>query len=562
MLKFLNIENIAVIEKMSVEFSEGLNVLTGETGAGKSVLIDSINAVTGEKASRELIRSGEKSAEVSALFDAAAAQVQEKLSEFGIECEPDGSLLLQRRMMADGKNLCRINGSPVTVSILKAIGGELINIHGQRDSQSLLNSSRHIGFVDSFAGTELQAAELRQGYKALSELLTHIKSLQTDEEYKQRKTELLTFQIQELEDAQIKDGERTRLKKKKKLIDDSLKLNLALNNAISALSGDAESAGAASLLSFAAASIRPFSEVAQGIAEISASIESAADTVADAVGVMQDALGETAGLEAERDAVEERLDKLFRLSEKYGAQESDMLQYLENAKAQLNEITSADELMKTLSAEYEEKLRVLSEKAAKLSEKRKAAGVRLSERIEGELSFLNMAGCRFICSFSEAPLGANGIDCVEFMLSANPGEEPKPLNKIASGGELSRIMLAMKNVLTKIGGADTLIFDEIDTGVSGSAAGKIALKLFEVSCGTQTLCITHLAQIAAFADRHIFLSKSSSGGKTRTSAQLLDRDQRAAELARITFGAHISEVQKNSAEQMLSDAEKIKSEQK
>lgn len=562
MLKQLDIENIAIIEKASVGFSGGLNILTGETGAGKSIIIDSINAVTGEKASRDLIRTGENRAFVSAFFENCGKGVAELLDELGIPAEEDGTVLLQRSFSRDGKNVCHINGSAVTVSMLKSVGRELINIHGQRDSQALLDSEKHIGFLDSFAGITAETEAYGKVYSELTAVKNRIKALQTDDAEKARRADLLEYQINELASAEITEGEREALNRKKNLLINSRKLSGALNSALSALAGSGGEGGACSLINDALNEINSASQYANGLGQLSDGLANAKDIVDDASAAIEDVLGGLSQSEEELDAVEERLDLLYRLSRKYGDTETEMLAFLENARKQLAEITDCDELLEKLGAEYDALLTECTAMAAAITEKRKAAGKKLSADMENELAFLSMPSCRFMTGIENCPLCPSGTDRVEFMISANAGEDFKPLGKVASGGELSRIMLAMKNILTSENGVDTLIFDEIDTGVSGAAAGKIAVKLAGVSEKTQVLCITHLAQIAAFADHHLFIYKEETGGKTYTRIDPLDRKARAGELARINFGAEASAVQISSAEQMIDDAEKVKNSKK
>lgn len=558
MLKILDIENIAIIEKASVEFSEGLNILTGETGAGKSIIIDSINAVTGEKTHRELIRNGEKSACVSAVFDEVPPEVNEKLSEFGIVPETDGSLLLHRTLTREGKNTCRINGVPVTVSMLKSVGSMLIAIHGQRDSQSLLDPAKHVAYLDTFAGTEKDAELYRESFTRLNKISAEIRSLRMDEAEKARKTDLLSYQINELKEAAVVPGEREELLKRKNILINSVKLSAALSSALQKLSGDGDNSGASSLIAQASGEIVSVSSFARGLEVLTDTLENAQSLVADACTALDDVLSQIGSAEDDMDAIGERLDLLYRLSRKYGSTEEEMLSFLEESEKELEEIRFSDERIEELEKEYAEVYRTACSQAEKLSLKRKIAATSLSAAIENELHFLDMAACRFIVSVRKCDLCSEGTDSVEFLISANAGEEAKPLNKVASGGELSRIMLALKNVLVSDGSIRTLIFDEIDAGVSGSAAGKIAVKLSRVSDHTQVLCITHLSQIAAFADSHKFIYKEQKEGKTYTRINELDLHERAAELARISFGAHVTGTQLSSAEQLIEEADKIK----
>ncbi len=555
MLRSLQIENIATIEKLSVDFSGGLNVLTGETGAGKSVLVDSINAVTGEKTSRDLIRTGEAGACVTALFADVSDTVADRLCDSGIPVEDDKTLLLQRRLNRDGKNTCRINGMTVTAGMLRSVASVLVNIHGQRDSQQLLDESYHMKFVDDFAEDGERLEEYRSEYKLLCDIKSKLRELQTDDAEKARTADLLSYQINELENADIHPGEKKELDRRKNILENSQKIRNALGAALNALIGDGEDAGASGALSAAAGYVGSVTGAAHGLEPVYSQLSAVADSVSDIASVIDDVIGQLDSVDGDIDSVEERLDLLYRLSRKYGDTEEKMLEFLEEAKARLDSIVHSDEERERLAGEYKDALVRTKEKAAVLSEIRRKAGEKLSEAIEAELKFLDMPNVRFVAEIKSAPLGENGADSVRFLISANPGEEPKPLCKTASGGELSRVMLAVKNVLVNSDGAGTLIFDEIDTGVSGSAAGKIAVKLASASLHTQVLCITHLSRIAAFADEHIFLSKKVENGKTYTSAEILTTEKRAAELARITYGTEFTDVQFSSGVQMIEEAD-------
>ncbi len=558
MLRSVNIENIAIIEKAAVEFFPGLNILTGETGAGKSILIDSINAVTGEKTSRELIRTGESFAEVSAFFDDISDSVKEKLSENGLPVEPDGTLLLQRKLYRDGKNVCRINGSSVTVSMLKSIGMSLINIHGQRDSQFLLDSEKHIEFLDSYAGNAQLIEDYRESYNKLNEIAGEIKKLSMDDAYKERQTDILTYQIKELENAGIKSGEKASLIKKKNILNNSRKLTDALKGAYFALEGDSESDGAVRLISAAVASINGVASLAKGLDELGEKLSDANSVIEDCAGLLDDVLRQLDGIDGNIDEIEERLDVLYKLSKKYGETEDAMLAFLEKAKKELDAITFSSEKVSQLNIIYNETLEICRQKADGISKRRKKAAKEMAAAIKYELSFLDMPSCVFTADIAEDELGERGADRVEFLISANPGEEPKPLGKVASGGELSRIMLAMKTVLEKDGGADTLIFDEIDSGVSGSAARRIAIKLSAVSRNSQILCITHLSQIAAFADSHKFIYKEVFDDKTYTRIKELSDAERPRELVRMTYGNDADEIHLESAKKMIESAKQDK----
>lgn len=558
MLKSLQIENIAIIEKASIGFSDGLNVLTGETGAGKSIIIDSINAVTGEKTSRELIRTGESSAFVNALFCDISDNIKALLEENGLPVEADGTLLLQRRLYKDGKNACRVNGMNVTVSMLKSIGMKLINIHGQRDSQELLDAERHIDFVDSFAHNSDLLNKYRESFEKLCLVQSKIRSLQKNEAEKERKIDLLTYQINELEAADIKPGEAQKLNKQKAFLNNSVKLASALKNAVIALNGDGAINGSYSLMNSAQREINSVVSITKELSQLCEMLENAKNTVDEVSGVLDDVLRQLEDIDGDINLIEERLDLLYKLSKKYGQTEEEMLAFLENAKEELENISLSEEKQEELKKEEIKLLEETEALAENLTQCRKTAGEKLSQAIIDELRFLDMPNVIFVCKFSETPFSDKGKDSIEFLISANPGEEPKPLNKTASGGELSRIMLAMKSVLTSKDGADTLIFDEVDSGVSGSAAGKIAVKLSKVAKNAQVLCITHLAQIAAFADEHYFLSKSVVDSKTYTSVKVLNVEERAKELARITFGDNADTMQIYSAEQMIIKAKQQK----
>ena len=554
MLTLLQIENIATIEKATVRFSEGLNILTGETGAGKSILIDSINAVLGAKTSRDLIRSGENSAGVSAFFTDLHPSLIHHMEEMGLPAETDGTLSLRRKLYKDGRNACFVNGTAVTVSMLKNIAYELINIHGQRDAQALLQSEKHIDFLDAYAGNESLLSEYKICYENCRKIKADLNKLQMDEAYKARKIDLLNYQITELSAAELREGETRELRHKKAMIQNSEKVRSAFREALNALLGMDDSEGAQTLLQDAIHSIRCVSDVAHGIEPVAQSLEEAKETILDASSVIDDALRQLGDGMLELEQIDERLDLLFRLSKKYGSDETEMLRYLADAQAELDTITFAEEKADELRRLLNEETNRLSQFAFALSDNRAAAAKRLSAAVTEELTFLDMPNVRFIADLSVVDYNEKGRDAVVFLLSANVGEEPKRLEKVASGGELSRVMLAIKNVLCS-DGASTLIFDEIDAGVSGSAAGKIALKLSSLAVDCQVLCVTHSAQIAAYADAHLLILKSVKNGKTYTQIKELNVEERAAELARITFGISPSSTQMDSARQLILQAQ-------
>lgn len=550
MLTSLKIENVAIIESAAIEFGCGLNVLTGETGAGKSIVIDSINAILGERTSRDIIRTGAQSAKVYAIFEDVNERVHSFLDENGIDCE-DGVLIINRTLSREGKNVCRINGAPVTVSMLREIGGELIDIHGQHDNQSLLSPEKHCGFVDSFAGNADLIADYREKYGRLCEIRSKLKKLTTDESSKSQRIDFLTYQIDELEKAEITIGERDELKARKSLINNSQKVIESLNIAYEALKADGAGidmiTDAESEIANASAYMETLGEASEKITDIRYELEDIAETV-------RDAMTEVDFDPSELEDIDERLDLLYRLSKKYGDTEEEMLEYLEKARAELDNIAFSEERVKELQKQEKEALVETETAACKLTESRKTAGEKLSNAICSELEFLDMPNVRFVVKCNDIGLTENGKDEIEFLISANAGEEPKPLAKIASGGELSRIMLAIKNVLAETDGVDTMIFDEIDTGVSGRAAQKIAMKLRSASKGRQVICVTHLAQIAAQGDVHLYISKSVSDGKTYTNIKSLIEEERVAEIARIMGGMEITKLQLESAREMLANA--------
>lgn len=552
MLQNLKIENVAIIESADIFFENGLNIMTGETGAGKSIIIDSINAVLGERTSRELVRTGCNKASVTALFKTENKSVSVFLDECGIEAESDGSLLISRSISADGKNVCRINGSPVTVGMLKSLGRELINIHGQHDSQLLLNPESHCSFIDRMAGNENLLEEYKVAYDKLNVLKREIASLITDDEEKNRKIELLTYQIDEIENAQLTVGEMDELKAVRTLHRNSEKIITAVNAAYSLLNGFDEAQGAVQQVKMSCSQL-------DGVSQYYKPLEETADKLREFYYQLEDVQASLASTvdDLEYDpqyaqAVEDRLDYLNRLSRKYGATEADMLEFCEKCKAERKEIEFSDERLLQLKSEENSQKQIVISLARELTERRITTGKSFSAKVMTELEFLDMPNVIFETDRKEIAPAENGADEIEFLISPNLGENPKPLAKIASGGELSRIMLAIKNVLSDKDNIETLIFDEIDTGVSGRAASKLGKKLYEVSAGRQVICVTHLAQIAAQADYHFEISKSSKDGKTYTSVTPLDREGRKYELARIIGGGEsVTQTQLDMAEEML-----------
>ena len=547
MLKTLDIENIAVIEKASVDFSSGLNVLTGETGAGKSIVVDSINAIMGERTSRELVRYGADNAYVSAYFDDICDSALNKLKEFDIELEDDNSLLITRKISANGKSLCKVNGKTVTVSMLKEICSYLVNVHGQHDSQALLNPDLQYNYIDMLLEDKSVLSDYKETFKKLISVRRKLKSFAKDEDNKESLLELLNFQIEELEKADIKVGEREELTKKRVLIQKSEDIIKSLNLAISVINGDDENIGIEQACADVSRTLFKFDEtkdVYDVFNDINDKLELAKDK-AEALLLSIDFSPE------EIEMIDEKLDLYYKFSNKYGQTEQEMLDYLEKAKEKRNSILFADEELNRLNEEYENLLNITVKLADKLSVDRKKTAKIFEENVKQELAFLDMPKMQFYVDFNKGNLSSTGYDKIEFLISANPGEPPKSLSKVASGGELSRIMLAIKNIISYNDTIGTLIFDEIDTGVSGRASQKIGLKLKSVSKNTQVICVTHSAQIASNADEHFLIQKKFNDNKTFTCVTPLDFEGRKQELARIMGGLEITDTLLQSAEELL-----------
>lgn len=553
MLSNLQIENIAVIKSASIDFENGFNVMTGETGAGKSIVIDSLNAILGERTSRELIRSGADSASVCAEFQNVGDNVKNELEKLGIE--KDNTLIVSRKLTPDGKNVCRINGMPATVSMLKALGVQLVNIHGQLDNQSLLSPETHCSFIDKLAGSGRELNEFKELYSLYIKKENELKSLNTDENEKNRRLDILNYQIEEIQKADIRPGEKDELTEKLGFLRNAEKVLDLLHTAYAALNGDGEMPGAADVAADAASKLLSAADYSSDFAETANGVNDAAMNLSAYTEELRDKIYSLDYDPNETERAEERLDVIYRLSQKYGDSEEDILAYLENAEKERDALSFSDERAEQLRAETEKAYNEALAAAKKLSEIRIEAGKKFSADVERELAFLDMPSVKFIVNDSVGELYENGIDNIEFLLSANAGEEPKPLSKIASGGELSRIMLAIKCVLSELDDIDTLIFDEIDSGVSGRAALKIAAKMKELSKTHQVICVTHLAQIAAFADEHKLISKEEKDGRTYTCIASLDYNGRKYELARIMGGLTVTQSILNSAEELLSYAE-------
>lgn len=551
MLKTLVIENIAVIKKAQIEFTSGLNVLTGETGAGKSIVVDSINAILGERTSRELVRAGSDNAFVNAYFEDINDDVKLKLNEYDIPIEEDGSLLLSRKISAGGKSVCRVNGLPVTVGILKDIGTHLVNIHGQHDSQALLNPDFHYKFVDAYADCDELLAEYKESFKSFLNIRRQLKSLTSDADERDKQSEILDYQIKELRDADIKVGEWEELKNRKSVILNSQAILNALNTLLGAVNGDDENQGIQSVLSSSDKEITALLDADSQLKPIKEKLDSAEDLLESIKDLISDKMESLDFQPDELDKIEERLDILYTFSNKYGETEQDMLYYLADAERKRALFDNSEQDLERLNAEYDSSLEKTQSLALKLSEVRQKAAEKLGDEICSQLEFLDMPGVKFVTQFSKGNLSSVGVDKIEFLIRTNPGEEPKPLAKIASGGELSRIMLAIKSIIAKSDSIATLIFDEIDTGVSGKASRKIGLKLKEVGKNAQVICVTHSAQIASAADSHFLIKKEYTDNAAFTQIMPLDFEGRKYELARIMGGLNVTESLLKSAEEML-----------
>lgn len=557
MLSELTIENIAVIERATVSFTRGFQCLTGETGAGKSIIIDAINCITGEKTSRELIRSGESSARVTAVFSDLSESVLSFLAENDVESE-ENTLILSRRISRDGKNSCRVNGYPVPLSLLRALGERLVNIHGQMDSKNLLDADRHFVYIDAFGNLSDLLAAYQADYRRLCDIRSEMKRLTMDESEKLKEIDRLDFQIEELTAAELKIGEREELAKRRDVARNAKKIVDALAEASLLLSGDEYADGALQKVSAAVQALQNAADYLPELGETAGALQETSYTLSDIGADIKNRLSDVSYSESEADAIESRLDELQRLSRKYGATEEDMLRYLEEAKKRRAEIDLSEERLAELSGLFDEAAEQAKKSAKALSRARKTAAADFAARVEEQLRFLDMPDVRFTVSDTITPLGENGVDKMAFLFSANKGEAPKALVRIASGGELSRVMLAIKNVLSVCDTVGTLIFDEIDTGVSGRAAEKVAMKLVELSRSRQVICVTHLTQLAMFADTHFLIQKTSDDARTTTSVTCLDEAGRAYELARMGSGTNIGETQLQNARQLLAYAENYK----
>ena len=547
MLSLLHIENIAVIECSDISFDRGFNVLTGETGAGKSIVIDAISSILGERAYRDMIRTGANKASVRAVF----TDVQESgwFEENGVPY--DSEVMIQREIYLDGKNVCRVNGMPVTVAILRKLGAELIDIHGQHDSASLFDEANHLTLLDRFAGNQQLLENYTEAYTKVNNLWQEIQRLTMDEGEKLRRMETLRYQIEEISKANLTAGEDDALESRRKVLQNAEKLSDSMNAAVESLYGSDDSDGAASLLSQAERELARMSRFTDAYASIHEQVTDLMYRVQDVAEELRSARDDLSYSADELEQIESRLDVIHRLRRKYGASCEEILAYLDRAQQELDEITFSDDHLERLKGKLAKAESLAWDAAKQLRDSRKQAAVLLSKRILEELSQLDMPKVQFSCEFTELNLGERGADSVAFYMSANAGEALKPMSKVASGGELARIMLAIKNVLSQQDQVSTLVFDEVDTGVSGRAAQKVAEKLRSVAANKQVLCVTHLPQIAAMGDTHLLISKTEREGRTYTSVTPLDREGRKQELARIIGGANITEITLKSAEEML-----------
>ena len=551
MLSSLQIENVAVIQKAEVHFEPGLNVLTGETGAGKSILIDSINAILGNRTSKDLVRTGAAKAVIRAAFEQVPPAVLDKLEQSGYERSE--ALLLSREITAEGKSSCRINGMPATAAVLRDLCGGLININGQHDSVGLLNPAHHLGILDDYAQNRTVFQEYYTLYRKLVQVKRELDALITDEAEKQRKIDLLQYQVQEIEDAELTAGEEQTLENRRKVLSNASAIRDRLAQSYALLSGSDDAAGAVDLLGEASNAVDAAAQLDPALTAAAGQLldlyYNAKDVAADLIGRL-DAYDTN---DAELDEVEQRLDLLYRLKRKYGSTVEDVIAFGQKAREELDNIQHSQQRYDALQAE---KLRLYAkarEKAEVLTQTRLKAFEELNTRISGTLDFLNMPGVRMTLRHTRGPLASHGQDSIEFYISTNPGEAPKPLAKIASGGELSRITLAIKNAMADKDAVPTVIYDEIDSGVSGKAAGRIGEVLRQSAQGHQILCITHTAQIAALADCHLLIQKNVSNERTYTEIHPLDENGRVEALARLISGDHVTELSRANAREMLQE---------
>lgn len=556
MLSELYIENLAVIEKATIDFSDKLNVFTGETGAGKSILINGINAILGQRVTKDIVRTGTDKAVVSALFTDIGDNVLQVLDELGISAE-DGQLFLTREIRSDGGSVARVNSRAVNVSVLKAIGETLVTIHGQHDNQILMAPERHIEILDSYAESEALIEDYHSSFRELQSIAKKINKIKTEQSKKEFRMAELADIVEEINALNIHEGEDKEIEAELNISKNAVAISEALYMAKQLLSGDDDTDGAVEMTQRASKSVEGYTDIMTEISAIYDRLSSAAiemEDISEEIGSLLDSLD----IDPKRyDYLNQRSDELRRIMKKYGPELDDVLTTLENSQNELDELSGAEQSLDELNKEKERLLAEVSKKAKALSDHRKKAGERFVSQVTEELEFLNMPKVKLVVQQKTGKLTINGMDSIEFLISANLGEEPKPIAKIASGGELSRIMLALKNVIAEKDSIGTLIFDEIDTGVSGRAAQKIGIKLKQISRLRQVLCVTHLAQMAVMADNHLLIEKNIQGDRTVTTVRTLDHEQRKYEIARIMGGENITELMLENAEQYLKDADNM-----
>lgn len=556
MLSELYIENLAVIEKATIDFSDKLNVFTGETGAGKSILINGINAILGQRVTKDIVRTGTDKAVISALFTDIGDNVLQVLDELGISAE-DGQLFLTREIRSDGGSVARVNSRAVNVSVLKAIGETLVTIHGQHDNQILMAPERHIEILDSYAESEALIEDYHSSFRELQSIAKKINKIKTEQSKKEFRMAELADIVEEINALNIHEGEDKEIEAELNISKNAVAISEALYMAKQLLSGDDDTDGAVEMTQRASKSVEEYTDIMTEISPIYDRLSSAAiemEDISEEIGSLLDSLD----IDPKRyDYLNQRTDELRRIMKKYGPELDDVLTTLENSQNELDELSGAEQSLDELNKEKERLLAEVSKKAKVLSDHRKKAGERFVSQVTEELEFLNMPKVKLVVQQKTGKLTINGMDSIEFLISANLGEEPKPIAKIASGGELSRIMLALKNVIAEKDSIGTLIFDEIDTGVSGRAAQKIGIKLKQISRLRQVLCVTHLAQMAVMADNHLLIEKNIQGDRTVTTVRTLDHEQRKYEIARIMGGENITELMLENAEQYLKDADNM-----
>lgn len=556
MLSELYIENLAVIEKATIDFSDKLNVFTGETGAGKSILINGINAILGQRVTKDIVRTGTDKAVISALFTDIGDNVLQVLDELGISAE-DGQLFLTREIRSDGGSVARVNSRAVNVSVLKAIGETLVTIHGQHDNQILMAPERHIEILDSYAESEALIEDYHSSFRELQSIAKKINKIKTEQSKKEFRMAELADIVEEINALNIHEGEDKEIEAELNISKNAVAISETLYMAKQLLSGDDDTDGAVEMTQRASKSVEGYTDIMTEISPIYDRLSSAAiemEDISEEIGSLLDSLD----IDPKRyDYLNQRSDELRRIMKKYGPELDDVLTTLENSQNELDELSGAEQSLDELNKEKERLLAEVSKKAKALSDHRKKAGERFVSQVTEELEFLNMPKVKLVVQQKTGKLTINGMDSIEFLISANLGEEPKPIAKIASGGELSRIMLALKNVIAEKDSIGTLIFDEIDTGVSGRAAQKIGIKLKQISRLRQVLCVTHLAQMAVMADNHLLIEKNIQGDRTVTTVRTLDHEQRKYEIARIMGGENITELMLENAEQYLKDADNM-----